>query len=224
MEETRRIIRRTPEASTDSDKIKNVEQPIQDAAKQSYESTNDSEFDSNYKSEISKEMEKASDDLIAFVSEKINNMNNKILFNGNREPEMWEIDSSLMLYEQTLFALIASYESAKVDEDVAKENFNEWYATKYMEIRNKYNTKDVKNASWLSAKEIEQTVYSVYKSDAAKMKADIIVKERERSTIEHLMNSWESYQYILTQLSKNTISEKSASLIGVDLKRGDENE
>jgi uncharacterized membrane protein len=49
-----------------------------------------------------------------------------------------------------------------------------------MEIRNTYNTIDVKNSQWLSAKEIEATVYKVYKKELAELKADQIEKECKR--------------------------------------------
>lgn len=177
-----------------------------------------------YHSEIENKAEEASKKLLEYVNEQITRMDNKLLFNGNRDPSKYELDMALSQYEQTLFGLIALYETAKFEEEVAKAKYDEWYAEKYMEVRNTYNTKDVKNASWLSAKEIDATVLTKYKIMAADLKADIISKSRERSTIERLLEGWKSYLWVLNSLCKNAQAEMMASLKGVDLYRGDEQE
>lgn len=178
--------------------------------------------DDAFKTEIDIAGDKASDDLVRYVSEQIDRMNNKILFDGSREPSLYELDIALSTYEQTLFGLVALYESIKMEAELAKERYNEFYNTKYMEIRNKYNNIDVKNSQWLSAREIEATVYSVYKKELAELKADQIKKDCQRSTSERLMKGWESYLWVLNTLSKNSQAEMNASMRSVDLYRGDE--
>ena len=175
-------------------------------------------------SEIESQAEKSSQHLLEYVNEQITRMDNKLLFNGDRDPSKYELDMALSQYEQTLFGLIALYETAKFDEEVAKAKYDEWYAEKYMEIRNTYNTKDVKNASWLSAKEIDATLLTKYKTVAAQLKSDLINKSCERSTMERLLKGWESYLWVLNSLCKNAQAEMAANLKGVDLYRGDEPE
>lgn len=197
------------------------EEPKVEHSEPNVESTNTS---AEYHSEIENKAEEASKKLLEYVNEQITRMDNKLLFNGDRDPSKYELDMALSQYEQTLFGLIALYETAKFEEEVAKAKYDEWYAEKYMEVRNTYNTKDVKNASWLSAKEIDATVLTKYKFMAADLKADIISKSRERSTIERLLEGWKSYLWVLNSLCKNAQAEMMANLKGIDLYRGDEQE
>lgn len=211
----RRIIRQ----NTTEEEPK-VEQPTEQSEPK-VESINTS---AEYHSEIENKAEEASKQLLEYVNEQITRMDNKLLFNGNRDPSKYELDLALSQYEQTLFGLIALYETAKFEEEVAKAKYDEWYAEKYMEVRNTYNTKDVKNASWLSAKEIDATVLTKYKFMAADLKSDIISKSRERSTIERLLEGWKSYLWVLNSLCKNAQAEMMANLKGIDLYKGDEQE
>ena len=197
------------------------EEPKVEHSEPNVESTNTS---AEYHSEIENKAEEASKKLLEYVNEQITRMDNKLLFNGDRDPSKYELDMALSQYEQTLFGLIALYETAKFEEEVAEAKYDEWYAEKYMEVRNTYNTKDVKNASWLSAKEIDATVLTKYKFMAADLKADIISKSRERSTIERLLEGWKSYLWVLNSLCKNAQAEMMANLKGIDLYRGDEQE
>lgn len=178
--------------------------------------------DEAFKTCIEKEADRQGDALIAFVEKQVLKMNEKILFDGQREPSIYELDMALSTYEQTMFGLVAMYEQAKYDAQVAKEAFEEFYAEKFMEVRNQYNTIDVKKGQWLSSSEIEYTTKSIFKKELAELKADQLKKDAERSTLERLMKSWESYQFVLTQLSKNTIADMGASRITQDLYRGDE--
>lgn len=178
--------------------------------------------DGAFKTIIEKEADKAGDALIAFVEKQVMKMNEKILFDGQREPSIYELDQALATYEQTMFGLVAMYEQAKYDAQVAKEAFEEFYAEKFMEVRNKYNTIDIKKTQWLSVNEIEYTTKSIFKQELAELKADQLRKDAERSTLERLMRAWESYQFVLTQLSKNTLADMGASNLTQDLYRGDE--
>lgn len=163
---------------------------------------------------------RANEELLAFVDKQIQRLNNKVsLLSNGGNITLNEIEIALATYEPTLFALIAIYEQAKADAAIAKAKYEEFYSEKYMEVRNQYNTKDVKNAQWLSAKEIESTTYVLYKKEFADLKAEIIKTDGQRSTVERLLRSWENYQFILTTISKNIIAQMSGSHISVDLER-----
>jgi hypothetical protein len=166
--------------------------------------------------------EQKGESLMEFVEKQINLMNNRLLFNGNREPSLYEINVALSTYEQTLLGLQVLYEQAKFDSEVAKAKYEEFYNVKYMEIRNTYNTKDVKNAQWLSGKEIEATLYKVYQKDLSELKLSMIEAEGKRSTMQRLCDSWNSYLWCLNTLSKNSIAAANASISSIDMTRGDE--
>lgn len=163
---------------------------------------------------------RANEELLAFVDKQIQRLNNKVsLLSNGGNITLNEVEVALATYEPTLFALIAIYEQAKAEAAIAKAKYEEFYSEKYMEVRNQYNTKDVKNAQWLSAKEIESTAYVLYKKEFADLKAEIIKTDGQRSTVERLLRSWENYQFILTTISKNIIAQMSGSHISVDLER-----
>lgn len=163
---------------------------------------------------------RANEELLAFVDKQIQRLNNKVsLLSNGGNITLNEVEIALATYEPTLFALIAIYEQAKAEAAIAKAKYEEFYSEKYMEVRNQYNTKDVKNAQWLSAKEIESTAYVLYKREFADLKAEIIKTDGQRSTVERLLRSWENYQFILTTISKNIIAQMSGSHISVDLER-----
>lgn len=166
--------------------------------------------------------EQKGESLMEFVEKQINLMNNRLLFNGNREPSLYEINIALSTYEQTLLGLQVLYEQAKFDSEVAKAKYDEFYNVKYMEIRNTYNTKDVKNAQWLSSKEIEATLYKVYQKELFELKMNMIETEGKRSTMQRLCDSWNSYLWCLNTLSKNSIAAANASISSIDMARGDE--
>lgn len=166
--------------------------------------------------------EQKGESLMEFVEKQINLMNNRLLFNGNREPSLYEINVALSTYEQTLLGLQVLYEQAKFDSEVSKAKYEEFYNVKYMEIRNTYNTKDVKNAQWLSGKEIEATLYKVYQKDLSELKLSMIEAEGKRSTMQRLCDSWNSYLWCLNTLSKNSIAAANASISSIDMTRGDE--
>lgn len=166
--------------------------------------------------------EQKGESLMEFVEKQINLMNNRLLFNGNREPSLYEINVALSTYEQTLLGLQVLYEQAKFDSEVAKAKYEEFYNVKYMEIRNTYNTKDVKNAQWLSGKEIEATLYKVYQKDLSELKLSMIEAEGKRSTMQRLCDSWNNYLWCLNTLSKNSIAAANASISSIDMTRGDE--
>jgi hypothetical protein len=107
---------------------------------------------SNNDSDMEKELNKAGEELLAYVDKQIQRMNNKVSFSNSGNITLYELDVALSTYEPTLFALTAIYEQARFDAEAAKEKYNEWYYDKYMEIRNTYNTINVKTAQWLSSK------------------------------------------------------------------------
>lgn len=173
-------------------------------------------------SDIARETNRAGEELLAYVDQQIQRMNRKVTFRNNENITLFELNIALSTYEPTLFALTALYEQAKFDAEVAEEKYNEWYYDKYMEIRNTYNTVSVKNSQWLSAKEIDATLFKTYRAQAAALKAEKIKAEGQRSTVERLLRGWENYAFILSQLSKNVNAQMMGSNIGVDMRRGDD--
>jgi hypothetical protein len=151
-----------------------------------------------------------------FIEEQIERMKNALLFK-DREPSMYELQSSLAQWETVWFGLVSLYETARWEWQAAKEKFDEWWAFKYMEIRHRENTVAVKRNTWLSATEIENSVRSENASEIRSMRAEILEAEGRMDTMKHLMAGWSTYQFLLGQLSRNSIAEIQGSIKHIDV-------
>ena len=176
--------------------------------------------DTLFKSAISDSMDDAQLKLIPFVERQIELMNNKLLFNGGT-PTFDQLNTALSQYEGVLLSLTSVYEMARWDAQKASEAYDEWFASKFIEIRELVNPKDVSASKWYSQKEIEYMVCSKFKEERASLIAEKQLTDTKKSTIERLISGWDAYRWCLITLSKNAGAEVSASLINKDLDESD---
>lgn len=144
---------------------------------------------------------------LAFVNEQIEKMDKKLLFWGDSSPPFSVLNKALLDHSHVMLALTSLYEHSRIEVSKAKEIFDEWHAIKFLEIRTQVNRDDIAKNKWYSEKEIEYMIRSKYKSEYAIRKSEYELAESKRSTLQRMIDSWASYQYILSQLSRNTISE-----------------
>lgn len=169
-----------------------------------------------FKSSIAQAMDEAQLKLIPFVERQIELMNNKLLFNGTT-PTFDELAEKLVKYEETMLGLTSLYEMKKWDLDAIKEEYEEWFAEKFTEIRDLLNPRDTPASKFYSAKEIEYVVLTKYKDERAQLFAKRALAERELSTIQRLLDAWKGYQFILSNLSANARAEAQALNVSPDL-------
>lgn len=174
------------------------------------------ENQSVFKSSISESMDKAQLQLIPFVERQIELMNNKLLFRG-ATPTFDELAEKLTKYEETLLGLTSLYEMKKWDVEALKEEYDEWFATRFTEIRDLLNPREAAASKFYSAKEIEYIVYTKYKDERAELFAKKSLAERELSTIQRLIESWKQYAFILSNLSANARAEVQALNVSPNL-------
>jgi len=167
--------------------------------------------------DVSQEVfEKKGQDLISFVEKQICKMNESLLFDGSRQPSFFELNRALCSFEQVLLSLIVLYEDQRFLAKQAKELFDIWFAEKSITIRDRENLKDLAATKWLSSNEVERKVIVENKKEYSGHRASIILEESKESTLRRLIDGWNSYQFILSNLSKNAQAELGASMRGVD--------
>jgi predicted ester cyclase len=161
---------------------------------------------------IGKTMQDSTEQLLAFVNNKIQLTDHKLLFDGSREPSLYELNKAIAEYEHALLSLIVVYETAAWELEIAKESYEEFLNDKIVETRDTYNKSDIKRNTWLSASEIEAYAKHKYKDELSKLKVVVKIAERQKSTMLRILDGWNSYNFQLSQLSKNSIAEVSASI------------
>lgn len=164
------------------------------------------------KSAVDTHFDNAQNELIQFVNEKIQLMEEKLLFQGDRTPSLYELNLAMASYESILLSLTAMYQTARWEVVKTKEAFDEWYALQFITIRDEVNPRNSPATKYYSAKEIEYMVIANNKNDHAKFKAAVSLAEHKKSMLSRMIEGWKGYQFILTQLSKNSIAEMEASL------------
>ena len=177
--------------------VSSVEQPKVDVKK--------------FVSSVDEEFQIAEQKLVTYVSRQLELMDNNLIFKGNKQPSLYELDLALCSYEHVLTSLNELYNAARWEVRKAEEAYDEWYAIVFIEMRNELNPRNEPKSRWYSATEIEYAVKARYKQEHAKFRAAITLAEQKRSMMERLVEGWKSYQFILCQLSKNSIAEYDIS-------------
>jgi hypothetical protein len=152
--------------------------------------------------------------LTSFVEAEIAKMRSAIHLGSGHEPTFYEVNEALCSYQDTNLAILALYNTTKVENVKAKETFDDWFAGRYIEIRDRVNPRNLSAQKWYSQKEIEMMVRHEYVDEFNKYNWDLVVTEQQLSFLRRMLESWSSHQYVLTQLSKNLIAEMNG--LGVD--------
>lgn len=169
-----------------------------------------------FTSSVDEEFQIAEQKLISYVSRQLELMENNLIFKGDKQPSLYELDLALCSYEHVLISLNQLYNAARFEVQKAKEAYDEWYAIVFMEMRDSLNPRNQPASKWYSSNEIGYAVRAKYKSEHAKFRAAITLAEQKRSMIERLVEGWRSYQFVLTTLSKNSIAEYEISQRAMD--------
>lgn len=145
--------------------------------------------------------------LIEFVETQIAKMRQYSKLGNGKEASFYEVNEALMSYQNTLLALLAMHNTAKIEHMRAKEAFEDWFAQKYILIREDVNPRSLSAQKWYSQKEIEMMVRQQYNDDYKRLSWNVTLTEQQLSFLRRLLEGWNTHQYILTQLSRNLIAE-----------------
>lgn len=152
-------------------------------------------------------MEKNEDELIKFVNVQIAKMDEKLLFDGSNTPPLEAIDRELMKHPHILLALTSLETQARWALKEAKASYDEWYSDVFLKVRNLVNDPKSPASKWYTKEEIGMMVTSKYKAQKAELLAAVELADAKLSLLRRLIDGWNSYQFELTQLSKNGIAE-----------------
>jgi len=152
--------------------------------------------------------------LLLFVDEQISKMRDAIHLSAGHEPTFFEVNEALCSYQDTNLGLLALYNTAKIENVKAKEAFDDWFAGRYIEIRDRVNPRSLAAQKWYSQKEVEMIVRHEYADEYTKHNWDVVITEQQLAFLRRMLESWASYQYVLTQLSKNLVAEMNG--LGVE--------
>lgn len=158
--------------------------------------------------------------LTEFVDKQITKMREYASLGNTKEPTFFEVNEALMTYQDTLLALLALHNTAKIENIKAKEAFDDWYASKYILVREEVNPRNLSSQKWYSQKEIEMLVRQRYNDKYKELSWNVSMTEQQLSFLRRLLEGWNSHQYVLTQLSKNLIAEVNGMGVESALSRG----
>lgn len=158
--------------------------------------------------------EEAERKLVTFVEDQISKMRDSLHLSSGHEPTFYEVNEALVTYQDTNLGLLALHNTAKLENTKAKEAFDDWFAGKFIEIRDRVNPRNLSAQKWYSQKEIEMMVRKEYSDEFNKYNWDLIATEHQLAFLRRLLETWASQQYVLTQLSKNLIAEMNG--LGVE--------
>lgn len=150
-------------------------------------------------------------DLIRFVEAQISAMNDNLELTGKDVVMFEDLNKSLMDYESILLGLESMHADCRIQQAIAQENYDNFYAEKYWECKKELSTLDTKKAA--GQKETEMYLRNKYINELATLRADTLNKENKYNFINHLIEDWKNYQFVLGTLSKNAQAEYMADKI-----------
>jgi hypothetical protein len=159
------------------------------------------------KQEVVRPVEVAEQNLITFITTQIERMKEFAQLGSGKEPTFYEVNQALCSYQDTNLALIALYNVAKIDHNKAKEIFDDWYARVYIETRQKVNPLSLSAQKWYSQKEVDMIVRFENKEEYHRLSQNAMYEDQRVAFLRRILENWSQYAYILTQLSKNLVSE-----------------
>lgn len=152
--------------------------------------------------------------LLEFAERQIEKMSKHAKL-GNTEGEVgfYELQKALADYQQVSLGLISLQAIAKIEFAKAKEAWEDWYAEKYIELRDEMNPRSLTSTKWYGAKEIEMQVRVKYKTQYKKLSNEVTMAETKLSLLRRMMDSWSTHNYTLSNLSKNAQAEVMGSQV-----------
>ena len=159
-------------------------------------------------------LSKAEEELLDFVNIQLKKMDKHLLFDGCSSPSMDLLNQALIEHPHIFLALTSLYETYRWQAKVAESNYNQYFAEKFNEIRDEVNRRDIAASKWYSKDEITYLLKSRYSDELRRLEAELFTADHKRSFLQRLIDGWGSYQYILVQLSKNSIAELGSTMAG----------
>jgi hypothetical protein len=146
-----------------------------------------------------------------FVNEQIEKLKKYSELNSD-DLKFDDLNRVLCNYGQIYFTLLSLYTFSQTELKLAKEEFDCWYADKFVSIRERENRIELAAQKWLSYKEIEMLLRKENKVEYIGKKQSLSLIEQRVEFVQQMIKTWESQQYILSTLSKNIQTEVSVAI------------
>lgn len=184
-------------------------QTLKDTGKEVIKSLSEDEI-----SLVEKNYDEAEKSLILFVDKQIDLMNQAMVFHGDLTPSFDKINYALMNYESVISGLLILHQKSRIKSELDAERYDNYFAQKFVEVKREQQS--LGKQGFTSSKEIEYIVRQRFMSELSKLKAQAIESENEYNLMNHLLDAWKSYQWVLSTLSKNAQTEASAAKVAYD--------
>lgn len=150
--------------------------------------------------------------LLAFVEEQLDRMQKAASLNGiDGQPGFYELNQALMDYQKVYLGLVSLNTLAKTELSKAQEAFDDWFANKYIEIRNEINPRNLSANKWYSTKEIEMEVRVRHPQEFKRLHDEVTYADHRVNMIRRLLEGWNSQQFVLSRLSRNVEAEYTST-------------
>jgi hypothetical protein len=149
-----------------------------------------------------------------YIKEKIAQMKEALKLGAGREVSFYELQECLVEYSHVFLTLIALQNEARIDHQRKKAEFQVWWDKKYIAIKLRENTKELAGSKWCTAGELEAMVRKE-NEDRFIIENEILQEaEHKLSFMNHLIEMWKSYQFVLGTISSNIRAEVEMSRRG----------
>ena len=150
----------------------------------------------------------AEDRLIEFVENQINKMRKYMTFSEG-QPSFFELNSALSSYGDMNCSLISLDVLAKEEHQRAKNEYDEFIAEKYSQIRKENNLQSISAQKWLSTQELMYLVQSDPRlvMEYRRLRDEVNAAEKKVAFCRRLLDNLSDFKFNLGVLSKNVQAE-----------------
>jgi hypothetical protein len=147
------------------------------------------------------------DSLEFYVNQKIQVMKDALRFGAGREVTFYELQEAGVEYQHVYNTLILLQSEARINNARKKNLFDVWWDEKYIAVKVRENTKELAGTKWATAAELTSMARMENKEEYLKEYDIMIEAEHKLAFMNHLIENWKSYQFILSMLSSNVRAE-----------------
>jgi hypothetical protein len=151
------------------------------------------------------------DDFVQYIEDQVAYMQGFLKLGAGKEVSFYELEEALKGYTHVHLSLLAMYNVARIEHMREEEEFNQWYAQKFVMVRAVHNLSEKTAQKWASQKELDCLLRSENLQEYKTKKTHLIETEQKYSFLGSLVKMWEGYSYTLSTLSTNIRAELGTS-------------
>jgi hypothetical protein len=142
-----------------------------------------------------------------YLKHQVNTMESYLTIGAGKEINFYELEEALKGYTHIQLTLVSMHNIARIEYQKEEEEFNQWYAEKFVFIRAKHNLPEKTAQKWASQKELDSLLRVEFRDEFIERKKRLLGVEQKVSFLHSLLKLWEGYSYTLNTLSTNVRAE-----------------